>query len=119
MGLKIDFRLSKNVNPPCKCHSSFLSCCSQTSDRSAPFCSSLMSSSNRIFCTHDRSAVGSCNLVKYGQDLPSAFQHFDGLDGVQRRDLAKVVGLTEMCCYYILRGDICRKRFDCYYLIRN
>ena len=56
-----------------------------------PFCSTLMSSTTKIFCNHDRSAVGSCNLVQYGESLPLIYQNFDRLEGVSNRDLPKVV----------------------------
>ena len=55
------------------------------------FCSTKMSGTNKIFCNHDRSSVGSCNLVQYQGDLPDIYQNFDTIEGVSARDTGNVM----------------------------
>jgi len=53
-------------------------------------------------CNHDRSSVGSCNLVKYERSLPKIYQNFKYVENVKRRDIRKVggsVALGDYCPY--------------------
>ena len=54
------------------------------------FCSTLMSGTTRIFCNHDRTSVGSCNMVKYQGELPSLYQNFRRVPGVPDREAGEV-----------------------------
>ena len=54
------------------------------------FCSTLMSGTTRIFCNHDRTSVGSCNMVKYQGELPSLYQNFRRIPGVPDREAGEV-----------------------------
>jgi len=72
------------------------------SERSTPFCNSLMQNAEKTFCTEDRESVGSCNLVVFSQNIPDIYQNFDAVDGVDRRDIEKVgssVTLADFCPY--------------------
>jgi len=67
-----------------------------------PFCNTLMQNSEKTFCTADRAAIGSCNLVVYDQNLPDIYQNFDAIENVDRRDIRKVgsaVTLADYCPY--------------------
>jgi len=66
------------------------------------FCDTLMADSERTYCTADRSAVGSCNLVQYNEPLPLVYQNFRSVEGVSDRDISKVgssVTLADFCPY--------------------
>jgi len=67
-----------------------------------PFCNSLMGNTEKTYCTLDRSAVGSCNLVQYDETLPLIYQNFRRLVGVSSRNIDKVgssVTLADFCPY--------------------
>ena len=55
-----------------------------------PFCSTIQDGQGMTLCNHDRSSVGSCNLVKYEQSLPKIYQNFAYVENVKRRDIRKV-----------------------------
>ena len=56
----------------------------------SPFCSTLQDNGGVTLCNHDRSSVGSCNLVTYGSSLPRIYQNFKYVENVRRRDVRKV-----------------------------
>ena len=57
----------------------------------SPFCSTLQDGKGGLtLCNHDRSSVGSCNLVKYERSLPKIYQNFKYVENVKRRDIRKV-----------------------------
>ena len=47
-------------------------------------------SSTKTTCTFDATAVGSCNLVQYGGDLPPIYQNFDQVPGVSAKEISQV-----------------------------
>ena len=56
----------------------------------SPFCSIIQDGKGMTLCNHDRSSVGSCNLVQYEQSLPKIYQNFAYVDNVKRKDIRKV-----------------------------
>ena len=67
-----------------------------------PFCDTVMQSTSRTFCTFDSRAVGSCNLVQFGSEIPKIYQNFAELKGVERRNIGRVgssVTLADFCPY--------------------
>ena len=56
----------------------------------SPFCQSLQDGGGLTLCNHDRSSVGSCNLVQYERSLPRIYQNFEYVENVKRKDIRKV-----------------------------
>ena len=56
----------------------------------SPFCSTIQDGQGMTLCNHDRSSVGSCNLVQYERSLPKIYQNFEYVENVRRRDIRKV-----------------------------
>ena len=56
----------------------------------SPFCKKLQDNAGVTLCNHDRSSVGSCNLVTYDTSLPKIYQNFKDVENVKRRDVPKV-----------------------------
>ena len=56
----------------------------------SPFCTALQDGQGMTLCNHDRSTVGSCNLVQYERSLPKIYQNFASVENVNRRDIRKV-----------------------------
>ena len=74
----------------------------EDSKTTSPFCSSLMQNAERTSCTHDLTAVGSCNLVQYSDTLPAIYQNIASVPGssLDTADLASVGGsvtLADFC----------------------
>jgi len=57
----------------------------------SPFCTTLQDGQGMTLCNHDRSTVGSCNLVQYERSLPKIYQNFASIENVNRRDIRKVL----------------------------
>ena len=58
--------------------------------KKSPYCSIVQDGQGMTLCNHDRSSVGSCNLVQYGRSLPKIYQNFAYAENVNRRDIRKV-----------------------------
>ena len=56
----------------------------------SPFCRTVQDGKGMTLCNHDRSSVGSCNLVQYERSLPKIYQNFADVENVKRRDIRKV-----------------------------
>lgn len=72
----------------------------------SPYCNKLRSNSELdTKCSHDGSAVISCNLIKYDNPIPGQYQNFDNFtgSGITQADLQYLGGsqaLADYCPYY-------------------
>jgi len=74
----------------------------EKTDTQTPFCRTLMQNAEKTYCTADGTSVGSCNLVKYERKVPSIYQNYDYIDGLEKKETEYVgssVILADFCSY--------------------